>query len=549
MPGLLTYWHTLRYLRPVQLYGRVGFRLSNPRIAMRPAPPRRAYCGVGWVAPARRNASMLGPERFRFLNEVHNLSDVGWDDLDLPKLWRYNLHYFDDLNAFDGSARVEWHHALLLRWVHDNPAASGSGWEPYPTSLRIVNWIKWALSGNVLPPDCVQSLAVQARWLSRRLERHLLGNHLFANAKALVFAGLFFDGEEANAWLENGLRILALEVPEQILSDGGHFERSTMYHALALEDMEDLCNVAAVFVGAIPSRWKSAIVVWSERIDPMRHWLAAMSHPDGEIAFFNDAASGVAPKPLELMQYAARLGFPQVTEVRHELTHLSASGYIRVERGEAIGMLDVAAIGPNYLPAHAHADTLAFEMSLFGQRVFVNSGTSQYGGGPERLRQRGTRAHNTVVVDGRDSSEVWGGFRVARRARPVGLEIVRNGGLTVRCSHDGYRWLPGNPRHTRQWSFGDNMLAVEDRISGSFETASARFHLHPSVAILSKAGDAATLLLPRGQTVRVSVEGGKLRIDVATWHPEFGLAEPTVCFAVEFQRAMICTRIDWTDVA
>jgi hypothetical protein len=52
--------------------------------------------------------------------------------------------------------------------------------------------------------ECVHSLAVQARHLSRRLEYHLLGNHLFANAKALVFAGLFFQGDEADAWLADG---------------------------------------------------------------------------------------------------------------------------------------------------------------------------------------------------------------------------------------------------------------------------------------------------------------------------------------------------------
>src|SRR5690606_31907456 len=109
------------------------------------------------------------------------------------------------------------------------------GWEPYPLSLRIVNWIKWAMSGSTLSPTMEQSLAIQVRWLTGRLEYHLLGNHLFANAKALVMAGLFFKGPEADAWLAKGLSILEREVPQQLLPDGGHFERSTMYHALALE--------------------------------------------------------------------------------------------------------------------------------------------------------------------------------------------------------------------------------------------------------------------------------------------------------------------------
>ncbi len=550
MPGFLTYWHTLRHLRPIQFYGRIWFHLIWPRVDLRPAPPLRLLCGRDWVKSARRRVSLVGPERFCFLSETHDLADHGWDDLALGKLWRYNLHYFDDLNAQDAIARAEWQRALLLRWVRENPPAVGTGWEPYPTSLRIVNWIKWALNGNALPPECVQSLAVQVRWLSRRLEVHLLGNHLFANAKALVFAGLFFEGPAADAWLEKGLRILEREVPEQILSDGGQFERSTMYHALALEDMLDLCNVTAAFAGAVPSRWHSTIADWRERIGPMRDWLAAMCHPDGEISYFNDAAVGIAPAPIELEQYAARLGFPDRPASVQGLARLAASGYVRIEQGGAVAVLDVALVGPDYLPGHAHADTLSFELSLFGQRVFVNSGTSCYGNSAERLRQRGTAAHNTVVVDGQDSSEMWAGFRVARRARPMGLEVVCNGGIGVRCAHDGYRRLPGKPEHLRRWLFSEHALVVEDRVSGSFGRAEARFHLHPSVRLDEKCMDSGegtkmVLQLPQGQKIHFSVEGGVLRKEATTWHPEFGCSEPNLCLVADFNRSVLRTHLKW----
>jgi uncharacterized heparinase superfamily protein len=195
----------------------------------------------------------------------HELRAGAWDDPALPKLWRYNLHYFDDLNAQDAALRNTLHVALMAQWVRENPPAGGSGWEPYPASLRIVNWIKWSLAGNALPAECVHSLAVQTRHLSRRLEFHLLGNHLFANAKALVFAGLFFAGGEAERWLSKGMAILEEQVPEQILADGGQFERSTMYHALALEDMLDLINLLRVAGRPVPQAWPGVaarMVAW-----------------------------------------------------------------------------------------------------------------------------------------------------------------------------------------------------------------------------------------------------------------------------------------------
>ena len=141
---------------------------------------------------------------------------------------------------------------------------------------------------------------------------------------------------------------------------------------------------------------------------------------------------------------------------------LRDSGYVRLAAGPAVALLDVAPLGPDYLPGHAHADTLSFELSLFGQRVIVNGGTSRYGSGPERLAERGTAAHSTVQIDGADSSEVWGGFRVARRARPRDVRVHPGldplppvlspaaagacaGVLEVSAAHDGYCRLPGRP--------------------------------------------------------------------------------------------------------
>jgi len=540
MAGVALYWHTIRHLKPIQLYGRVWFRLSRPRVDPRPAPTRRPAAADAWVPGAERPASMRGPRRFEFLNEPHELAERGWDDPRLGKLWRYHLHYFDDLNASEAASRAAWHHALLTRWVRENPPPRGTGWEPYPTSLRVVNWIKWALRGNALPPECVHSLAVQVRWLSRRVETYLLGNHLFVNAKALVFAGLYFDGPEATGWLERGLRILTGQLPEQILPDGGQFERSTMYHALALEDMLDLCNLAATYGLAIASRWRALT-------GPMRQWLMTMCHPDGQISQFNDAALDIAPAPQALEQYARRLGLAGLAAPQ-PVTQLGDSGYVRVERAPAVVLLDVAPVGPDHVFAHAHADTLSFELSLFGRRVLVNSGTSCYGCGAERLRQRGTAAHNTVVVDGADSSEVWSDFRLGRRARPVGLEVARNGVVVVRCAHDGYERLPGKPRHARRWSIGPHALIVHDTLTGAFRCAQARFHLHPSV-VVHDGGDREGIVhleLPNGDMVRFSVTGGRLRQERTTWHPRFGVSQPNVCLAVDFSGPELGTEVRWS---
>lgn len=516
---------TVRHLRPVQVYGRLWFWLHRPRPIMAPSPALRDRYGT-WYAPAERVASLVGPLRFRFLNAEADLREIGWDHPKKAKLWRYNQHYFDDLNAEAADNRLEWHKLLIGEWIIGNPPGKGTGWEPYPTSLRIVNWLKWALAGNALTEDAIASLAVQTRWLTQRIEWHLLGNHLFANAKALVFAGLYFTGEEAQSWLERGLMILEREIPEQIGPDGGQFELSPMYHAIALEDILDLINIAQAYGR------DDLATSWRMRIPSMLRWLEVMSHPDGDLAFFNDTAIGIAPSNAELRDYASRLDI-HATGIMPSLTHLESSGYVRMEVGPYTLLADLALIGPDYLPGHAHADTLSFELSWGKHRVFVNSGTSEYGTGSERLRQRGTAAHNTIIVEGLNSSEVWSGFRVGRRARPqaISVGVDERGGHFAQATHDGYRDLPGRPLVSRRFELNEWRLLITDTISTNAQ-AEARFHLHPLVSVTSMTSDCVLLALPGGRQLRLQCYGDPLRLEDSTWHPEFGVSIPNFCLVL-----------------
>jgi uncharacterized heparinase superfamily protein len=408
-----------------------------------------------------------------------------------------------------------------------------------------------------MPAGCVQSLATQTRWLCKRLEVHLLGNHLFANAKALVFGGLFFEGPEAGHWLAKGLSILTRELPEQVLPDGGNFERSPMYHAIFLEDMLDLLNIAGEFANQVP---RALVAQWHEASLRMLDWLSGVTHPDGQIALFNDAAFGIAATADELAAYAGRvLGTDAVlSELPRRcapcndvgglrLAQWADSGYIRLECADAVALLDVAPIGPDYLPGHAHADTLSFELSVFGQRLIVNGGTSRYGLGSERLRERQTVSHSTVEVDGQSSSEVWGGFRVARRAYPFDLTVSEHQEvLSVACSHDGYQFLPGKPVHRRTWQFSTSHMEIADSVSGGGLPAVARCILHPDVSVEHVALDSFHLKMANGRLVLLKIVNGTGRLEGAAFAPEFGKVLPTQCIAVELHEGKAQVRLSWS---
>ena len=546
MTSLGRYWRTLRHLKLQQFTGRLVFKLWKPRLPTGPVPvPNTRPVAGKWVPPAQREASLRGPGQFVFLNEPGDLADLGWDGPGPSKLWRYNQHYFDDLNALDAAARRAWHNTLLQSWVADNPATAGSGWEPYPTSLRVVNWVKWWLGGA--PTNAAQqaSLCTQARWLRRRMEWHLLGNHLFANAKALVFAGLLFEGAEADEWLACGLRVLEREIPEQVLPDGGQFERSPMYHALALEDVLDLLNAFKTF-GA-PNRHAAKVqAMCLDHAPRMLHWLQCMSHPDGGIAFFNDGAHGIAPSNAELNRYAAALGVSASSRPEgksHKNTQwLAASGYARVERDGLVALLDLAPVGPDYLPGHAHADTLSMEFSLSGQRVLVNGGTSCYGTSARRLAERGTAAHNTVQVADEDSSEVWSGFRVGRRAYPLNVRVDAD---QISAEHNGYKWLPGQPVHRRAWSFGGNSLLVEDLVTPNVDNAVARYHLAPGLRLLSADLHIWHVLREDEFVAQLQVLQGDAEVTESVHAPRFGQIVETQCLTVRLSASRAAVRWIW----
>ena len=545
----LLYWNTVRYLKPIQIYRRFWFGYRRPSLNLAtPSITLAKQKGV-WKPPVAHPQTMLEGDTFCFLNRVEHLtSSDSWNSPSLPKLWLYNLHYFDDLNAQGALTRSEWHRNLIKRWIAENPPCFGNGWEPYPTSLRMVNWTKWALASNTLKDHENQSLYLQARWLSQRLEWHLLGNHLIANAKALIFAGMYFSGNEASSWLNLGRKIYEEQIPEQILADGVHFELSPMYHAIILEDVLDVLNICQAYPEKCDANFNKLLQSTAQN---MLAAYQSLIHPDGQISFFNDAAFGVYATFSQLSAYAQSLGLEanfQASINSYQksknlvLTHLNDAGYVRLENENACALLDVGSIGPDYLPGHAHADTLSFELSIFGQRLIVNGGTSTYANSSLRNDERSTAAHSTVEVGGQNSSEVWGQFRVAKRAYPNHLHInTLHPGFEVQCSHDGYQRLSSGLTHARTWRMADGVLLVSDQVGCSNNKDSslvtpqslARYIFHPSIQIKSLAKNQWELQLPNMKKINLMALFGDGRIEDSSYASEFGKIEKTQCLVVE----------------
>ncbi len=530
----LMYFHTIKYLKVAQIYHRLAKKMLKPRIKF-PIGKLSSVSGP-WCRYELYDQKYFENDRFVFLNREGHITCQGdWNNPAQPKLWLYNLHYFDDLNAIGSKARIDRHAALIARWIKENPAPFGNGWEPYPTSLRICNWIKYFLSNEEPDSIALNSLAQQAEYLLRNMEQHLLGNHLFVNAKALIFSGLYLDGPLAATFLSRGLTVYLRELNEQVLNDGGNFELTPMYHVIMLVDLLDLINIFAAF----PNKVNMSVVIETKKvICKMIEWLKAMIHNDGEISFFNDSCFGVAPSVEVVFAYANKLGFtgahlPALNFESIDLYDLAQSGYVSIKTKDYSLIADLAAIGPDYIPGHGHADALSFEFCLGGRRVFVNSGISEYGVSEERLRQRGTAAHNTVTINGLNSSQVWSGFRVAKRAlienRMIGDVVAST--ATFGARHNGFLKQGIHCAHERFWEVSPEKVKVTDTFHGKYDVAIGYLHLHPEVTVVSVLENVVILDVEKYRITLSSV-GAEIFVESSTWHPQFGISflSTKLCF-------------------
>jgi Heparinase II/III-like protein/Heparinase II/III N-terminus len=409
---MMLYLYALRAAKPRQLRARALRPLARRRFPGG-EPPREADPVPGarelWASPAF---------------EASSPPDAS------TRLGRFHRQYGDDVLAAARAGDVAEARRLVATWIEAHPPHQGDAWHPYPLSTRVGNWIAaLTLVPELASLELSRSLWRQLRRLERNIEDDVLGNHVIRNARALVLGGAAFGVAELT---RRGIAILRREIPEQILRDGGHYERSPAYHLVVLRDLLEIQVVS-------PHSWLE------EAIERMREFAAALARPDGAPALFNDGT--VDAPQLEL------------PEPRAGLSVLGDSGFVVVRDGPLWLAFRCGVAAPRFLPAHAHADALSFQLWWRGRPVVVDPGTFTYEPGADRDWFRSTRSHSTVVVDGRDQFRLWGAFRSGPLPK-VALRYARENALEASVV------LPGRIRHVRriEWEGGD--VRVFDLIEG-----------------------------------------------------------------------------------
>lgn len=461
-------WRTVRHLTGRQIVYQVWHRLRGPaKLRLANERPEAYFL----AAPDADKPVSWQSGMFTFLNLTVRFPDnIDWNYARYGKLWIYNLTYFDFLNQ--PNMPVDRGLALIRNFIHQS-AGVRDGLEPYPTSLRIINWVQFVSRHQIRDASINQHLFAQVRLLRHRLEYHLAGNHLLENGFALLTGALYFRNA---GWIRKAGGILIRELNKQILSDGGHYERSPMYHQLLLDRLLDTLLILQSSTGHDITE---LVELLTEKGISMLGWLDAITFQNGDVPMVNDTAPNIAPTTHQLRLKAIHL----LSQKAENTPSLTTGGFrmFRQKRYELFTGVD--SIGPAHQPGHAHADTLSFVLQVDNRPMFVDNGTSTYQTGPRRDWERGTAAHNTVTVADADSSEMWGSFRVGRRAR---VALLSDTETTLTARHDGYRHR--GIIHERTWVIGTDTILITDQLltwpagTESGRSGTARFYFHPSVS-------------------------------------------------------------------
>ena len=520
--------------------------------------------GVDLGSPPRWNrdprTGTEGPLTFGKLLDYRDARRVG----DCKYLWEPNRHLHLVTFAQAWALTRDARHAAALKshldsWFTDCPHLLGPNWSSsLEAGLRLTNWsLAWQLLGGADSPvfEGEEGRAFRERWLASVYQHaefvnghyslhSSANNHLIGEAAGVYLASMAWPHwEEADEWHDTARTILEREALLQNGADGVNLEQSTSY----LQWTFDLLLLPLLAARANGDDFPQA---YARRLEAMLEFLASIMDAGGNVPMVGDADDGCVARldpRRDFCRFRSLLALGAVLFERPDFKAkartlddksrwlLGPDADARFEAIESIApvaprrafpeggyyilgtdfdtpreiriLADAGPLGYREIAAHGHADALAFTLSLGGEEILVDPGTYAYHTQPEwRAYFRGTAAHNTVRIDGRDQSRQGGNFMWLRKAHAEASAWMSSAERDfLEGWHDGYRSLGDPVLHRRRLVLdkATRTLVVEDylEMDGTHEVE-IFLHAAPEAHALRTADGVRLLRSGRALSVR-----------------------------------------------
>ncbi len=409
---------------------------------------------------------------------------------------------------------------VLSSWIRDNPYLAGAHYaSAMECALRLiavchaVDLLREPLQRRQgIGSDFVWLVESHASLICRRLSRHSSsGNHSIAECAGLIYAGLVLrEHPSASEWRDVGTALLQTEASRQVLPDGGGIEQAFWYQLFII----DLLGLVQELLA---SRYRPVPVAISSAVARGRQFLQAFGAAPQDLPAIGDGDGGYA------LTRHLRISFPAATaQAAAQEVCFPHSGYtlFQVLRPRSVRVIvDHGPLGMAPAFGHGHADALSVTATVDGTHFLVDTGTHAYNQGREWRRYfRGTRAHNTVMVDGRDQAQQDGAFLWSS---PFTARVVDRTGRHLLIRHDGYERI--GVVHWRAIVLTQRgELLVWDRLEGQgIHDLELNWHLGVDPVPGGRSGE---FRLPHGYGLRIS--GAPCTLHTGEEDPPSGWGSP-----------------------
>jgi len=455
--------------------------------------------------------------RFNFRNIEEKIfhGQIDWQYMPKNNIswnWDLNRHVFfiDLIKAYYYTGKRQYIDEVITTWedwIEKNLLGTPIIWKyPFEIAARLNNWI-WAffllISSEQLPNKTVRrflySMCEHANYLFWNLELHWPNNHLFLEAKALLeFSILFPELDPDKKFFNRAEMIFKREVDSQILPDGVHSELCSMYHRIIAGELADI--VALGDKNSIPF-----LVNFKRLMDKMTEFSKALLRTDGSVPLTGDSALDDTYIRFELAQFDKTdmnywllnmLKTPESDVYRNNnllASNFPCAGYTFIEDksyGRDIHIIfDSGDFSKNKVSDHAHCDALSFEIYADGKRLFIDPGV--YFPGVEKLYWfnyfRSTSAHNTIMIDNLEQSQLWRASDVKKTALVNLFDFTPlENSVTIKALCVPYWSQTKGISHLREFIYySDKKIIINDCINGcGRHNLKWFFHLAPEITVL-----------------------------------------------------------------
>ena len=445
-----------------------------------------------------------------------------WGFEHLKPIWLFS-HCISDISDSD----LDIHQSWLDDWMGDHPIASNTGylrryWMPHSVSLRILNWTRYVtLFEERLDEEFRETINrfihKNAQFLAKNVEYGVGGNHLIENAAGLLMAGTYFQEE---AWRQLGVQIFEQAAENQFFEDGGHIERSPMYHLI-------VCQRYLTAVDLLESSNEKSRLIQETATAGVR-FAEYLQAPDNQIPLLNDSVFDEALPLKSILQYARSI--PTLDQVRKQVdtqsfSSLTDSGYYWLGTDEDRMLVAGHKVAVPHLPAHAHIHPGQVCLWIGNQRVLTDTGVFEYSAGPHRRRARSIQSHNTVQVDEQEPVRIASSFWMWGTVDPrISFNREMNH-LEISYSVNTIGCPPY--RHQRNIKRNENTWTITDSIDAERSPIQSRLHVHPDLNVKTE-GDHFRILCPDGGQLLSIIPTGHDHATVvdAPYYPRYGQEIP-----------------------